>query len=236
VTQEAHILVVEDEPHIARGLVFNLEQEGYRVTHAETGEAALRLLPARDFDLVVLDLMLPGIGGLEVCRRLRAVDLQLPVLMLTALAREEERVAGLAEGADDYLTKPFSLAEFLLRVKAILRRSHRPRGGELAPEPYRFGENRVDLVAGAATTSRGPIALTELEVKTLRLFFSREGEVLTRTELLQTVWGMPPETETRTLDNFIVRLRKYFEPDPSDPRYFLTVRGRGYRFVRNGEN
>jgi len=235
VNRNVHVLLVEDEPHIAKGLVFNLEQEGYRVTHVETGEEALTSLPRGDFDLVVLDLMLPGIGGLEVCRRLRAVDAHLPVLMLTALAREEERVAGLAEGADDYLTKPFSLAEFLLRVKAILRRSRRA-GAEIPnAEPYRFGANRVDLTAGTAATARGPVNLTDLEVKTLRLFFTHEGEILTRAELLQAVWGLPPDTETRTLDNFIVRLRKYFEPDPANPKYFLTVRGRGYRFVRNDD-
>jgi DNA-binding response OmpR family regulator len=228
-------LVVEDEPHIARGLVFNLEQEGYRTTLVETGEEALRVLQGGGVDLVVLDLMLPGIGGLEVCRRLRTVDRDLPVLMLTALATADDRVAGLAEGADDYLTKPFSLAEFLLRVKAILRRSRRVRRDEPGPEPYRFGENEVDLQVGTATTRRGPVTLTELELRTLRLFFARDGEVLTRAELLQTVWGMPPEAETRTLDNFIVRLRKYFEQDPANPRHFLTVRGRGYRFVRNGE-
>lgn len=225
------ILVVEDEPHIARGLAFNLEQEGYRVVVAASGEEALRLLPEHSFALVVLDLMLPGLGGLEVCRRIRALDPRLPVLMLTALSSEADRVEGLRHGADDYLTKPFSLAEFLLRVEGILRRSAWYRRPVDAGQPYRFGENRVDLASGRAATPRGDVALTELELKMLRQFVAREGEVLSRAELLESVWGMSPESETRTLDNFVVRLRKYFEPDPSAPVYFLTVRGRGYRFV-----
>jgi DNA-binding response OmpR family regulator len=225
------ILVVEDEPHIARGLAFNLEQEGYRVVVAASGEEALRLLPEHPFALVVLDLMLPGLGGLEVCRRIRALDPRLPVLMLTALSSEADRVEGLRHGADDYLTKPFSLAEFLLRVEGILRRSAWYRRPVDAGQPYRFGENRVDLASGRAATPRGDVALTELELKMLRQFVAREGEVLSRAELLESVWGMSPESETRTLDNFVVRLRKYFEPDPSAPVHFLTVRGRGYRFV-----
>lgn len=225
------ILLVEDEPHIARGLAFNLEQEGYRVVHAETGEEALRLLPEHPFALVVLDLMLPGLGGLEVCRRIRVLEPRLPVLMLTALASEADRVEGLRHGADDYLTKPFSLAEFLLRVQGILRRSAWYRRPLDAGEHFRFGGNRVDLASGEASTPRGGVALTELELKMMRLFVAREGEVLPRAEILESVWGMPPESETRTLDNFVVRLRKYFEADPSSPVHFLTVRGRGYRFV-----
>ncbi len=226
------ILLVEDEPHIAQGLVFNLEREGYRVVHAGTGEDALRSLQDREFALVVLDLMLPGIGGLEVCRRIRAVEPQLPILMLTALSSDADRVQGLSQGADDYLTKPFNLAEFLLRVKGMLRRSAWYRQPFDAGDRYRFGDNTVDLRAGSAATPRGEVTLTELEAKMLRLFFAREGEVLGRAELLQSVWGMPPESETRTLDNFVVRLRRYFEPDPSAPVHFVTVRGRGYRFVR----
>ncbi len=233
--RQADILLVEDERHIADGLVFNLEQEGYRVTHAETGEDALAALQRGPFDLLVLDLMLPGIDGREVCRRVRAVEPRMPVLMLTALASAEDRVAGLAEGADDYLTKPFSLAEFLLRVKGMLRRSAWYRQ-EIEPQVrYRFGDNRVDFQTGEAQTPRGPVALTELELKVLRLFAVREGEVLGRGELLEDVWNVPSDSETRSLDNFIARLRRYFEPDPSNPVHFLTARGRGYRFVRSGD-
>lgn len=227
------ILVVEDERHIGEGLAFNLEQEGFRVTLVETGEEALRAFSTDAYALVVLDLMLPGMGGLEVCRRLRQVDPRLPILMLTALAAEEDRVAGLAEGADDYLTKPFSLPEFLLRVKGMLRRSTWYRAAAEVEETYRFGANAVHLERAEAETARGRISLTELEVKVLRTFFTREGETLTRGELLESVWGVSPEAETRTLDNFIVRLRKYFEEDPSAPVHFCTVRGRGYRFQRS---
>ena len=230
--KKAHILLVEDEPNIARGLVFNLEEEGYRITHVVSGEEALEQLREEHFAIVVLDLMLPGIDGVEVCRRLRRIDPRLPVLMLTARSQEADRVEGLAAGADDYLTKPFSLDEFLLRIRGILRRSEWYRPGTAAEGEYRFGANRVDLREQRAWTAEGEIDLTELEVRMLRTFFQREGETLSRAELLEAVWGMAPDTETRTLDNFIVRMRKYFEADPARPVHFLTVRGRGYRFLR----
>ena len=223
------ILLVEDEPNIADGIIFNLEAEGYLVTHCSSAEAAQAELTAHEFALLVLDIMLPGIDGFELCRRLRAMGSDLPVLMLTARGDEDDRITGLSEGADDYLTKPFSLKEFLLRVKALLRRSRRVQ--TTAPH-YNFGPNRIDLAERRATTAAGEIELTELEVKVLQLFFSREGKVISRGDLLQSVWGMAPDTETRTLDNFIVRLRKYFEDDPAKPIHFQTVRGRGYRFVR----
>jgi DNA-binding response OmpR family regulator len=226
------ILLVEDEPSIARGLVYNLEEEGYRVTHAATGEEALKQAAEETFFLVVLDLMLPGISGIEVCRRLRRQDPRLPILILTARGHEDDRIKGLAAGADDYMTKPFSLEEFLLRVKGMLRRSAWYRPNSIREGLYAFGGNEVALKEGWARTGRGQIDLTELETRMLRLFFQREGEILSRTELLESVWGLTPDTETRTLDNFIVRLRKYFEADPARPVHFLTVRGRGYRFVR----
>ncbi len=229
----AAILLVEDEPHLARGIAFNLESEGYRVVPAGSGEEALERFGEAAFDLVVLDLMLPGMDGLEVCRRLRAAAPRLPILMLTARAAERDRVKGLASGADDYLTKPFSLEEFLLRVRGMLRRSgwYRPGG---RGRVVRLGPSEVDLDAQVARTPGGEVPLTELEVKMLRAFLEREGQVVTRGELLSTVWGMAPDAETRTLDNFVVRLRRYFEPDPARPVHFLTVRGRGYRFVREG--
>jgi len=231
---EVSILLVEDEPSIARGIVYNLEEEGFRVSHAVTGEEALLRAEEHTFALVVLDLMLPGMSGLEVCRRLRSQDPRLPILILTARSQEGDRVQGLAAGADDYLTKPFSLEEFLLRVKGMLRRSAWYRQEAPQQERYAFGTNVVDLQERSAVTGNGTVDLTDLEVRMLRLFFRREGEVLSRTVLLESVWGMAPDTETRTLDNFIVRLRKYFEPDPARPVHFLTVRGRGYRFVRDG--
>jgi DNA-binding response OmpR family regulator len=228
------ILLIEDEPNIAHGLIFNLRAEGHRVIHVETGEQGLEKLAETEVDMLVLDLMLPGISGIEVCRRIRATNERLPILMLTAKAEEYDRIKGLTAGADDYLTKPFSLNEFLLRVKRMLARSRWYRDDEPA-SILEFGGNRIDLVEGQAYTAAGPITLTEQELKLLRAFAEREGKLVERAELLRAAWGMGPEIETRTLDNFIVRLRKHFEPDPSDPQHFLTVRGRGYRFVRQAE-
>ncbi|PLX78287.1 MAG: DNA-binding response regulator [Desulfuromonas sp.] len=229
---QPHILLVEDEPHIASGLVYNLEAEGYRVTHANRGENALEFLWQEPFELVVLDLMLPGIDGIEVCRQIRKHDPKLPVLMLTARSEDKDRIEGLSAGADDYLTKPFNLDEFLLRVKGMLQRSswYRPQA---APEKYyRFGDNEINLQEYRAQTRNGEITLTEHEARLLRTFFQHEGEILSRSELLEAAWGVNPNTETRTLDNFIVRLRKYFEEKPSSPVHFQTVRGRGYRFIK----
>jgi two-component system alkaline phosphatase synthesis response regulator PhoP len=226
------ILLVEDEPNIARGLVFNLEEEGCRVDLAATGEEALTRFWEVPYALVVLDLTLPGIDGLEVCRTLRKQDPKLPILILTARSGEKDRVEGLGLGADDYMTKPFSLDEFLLRVKGMLRRSEWYRPRHLQGGRYAFGQNEIDLKGHLATTPRGEFPLTDLEIRMLRTFFQQEGEILSRAELLKAVWGVSPDTETRTLDNFIVRMRKYFEPDPANPVHFLTVRGRGYRFVR----
>jgi len=231
--KKPHILLVEDEPNIARGLVFNLEAEGFAVTHVDTGEAARDAFELNGFNLVVLDLMLPDCHGLDVCREIRGRDPQLPILMLTALSAEEDRIAGLREGADDYLTKPFSLDEFLLRVHGILKRSgwYRPPRSDF--EDYRFGENQVNLEEMSAVTPREEIRLTDLESRMLETFFRNEGQVVGREQLLQSVWGVAADTETRTLDNFIVRLRKYFEINPAEPRHFQTVRKRGYRFVRD---
>lgn len=227
-----HILLVEDEVHIAQGLVFNLELDGYRVTHAETGRAAMAALAKHAFDLVVLDLMLPDSHGIDLCRQMRALSPQLPILILTALGEDEHRIRGLQEGADDYLAKPFNLEEFLLRVSGMLRRSAWYQPAFSKQDIYRFGDNRVDLQNLQAETAQGDVRLTELEGRMLATFFANEGETLTRAELLKSVWGMAEDTETRTLDNFIVRLRKYFESDPTNPQHFLTVRGRGYRFIR----
>jgi DNA-binding response OmpR family regulator len=223
------ILLVEDEPNIAEGIIFNLSAEGYQVTHCDSAEDALTR-PTSAYDLLVLDVMLPGISGFELCRRLRNIGAELPILIVSAKGGEEDRVTGLSAGADDYLSKPFSLREFLLRVKALLRRS---RNSRTTPRAYVFGQNRIELAERRAQTPRGEQELTELEVRMLELFFRHEGRILSRSELLQKVWGMSPDTETRTLDNFVVRLRKYFEADPAHPQHFQTVRGRGYRFVRN---
>jgi two-component system, OmpR family, alkaline phosphatase synthesis response regulator PhoP len=233
VTEKPHIMLVEDEIHLARGICFNLEEEGCRVSHFETGEKALEVLEFEHFDLIILDVMLPGMDGFEACRAVRKLDARVPILMLTARSEDSDRVHGLENGADDYLTKPFNLVEFLLRVKGMLRRSswYRPDPVE---EGYHFGANDVFLLSYRARTAQGEIDLTEMEVRVLSLFFQKEGQAIPRVELLQTVWGYTTDTETRTLDNFIVRLRRYFEPDPGKPVHFQTVRGVGYRFSRKG--
>lgn len=229
--ERAHILLVEDEIHLARGICFNLELEDCRVSHVESGEEALERLAYDRFSLIILDVMLPGMDGFQVCRKIRETDTRVPILMLTARSEEGDRITGLAGGADDYMTKPFSLSEFLLRVKGMLRRS-----SWYLPEPveegYRFGENEVYLLSYRARTAQGEIDLTDLEVRMLTLLFQREGEAISRSELLERVWGYSQDMETRTLDNFIVRFRKYFEIDPRDPVFFQTVRGVGYRFSR----
>ena len=229
-----HIMLVEDEIHLARGICFNLEEEGLRVSHFETAERALATLEIEHFDLVILDLMLPGMDGFQACHAIRTLDPRVPILMLTARSDDADRVEGLENGADDYLTKPFNLVEFLLRVKGMLRRSswYRP---EPVEEGYRFGNNEVFLLSYRAKTAQGEIDLTEMEVRVLSLFFQKEGLAIHRSDLLQSVWGYSSGTETRTLDNFIVRLRKYFEPDPAHPHHFQTVRAVGYRFSREGE-
>ena len=231
-TEKIPLLLVEDEPHIAQGLIFNLEEEGYRVTHVNTGEEALSKVSQENFALLVLDLMLPGIDGLEVCEHLREQGNQIPILMLTARGTEQDRISGLSSGADDYLAKPFNLKEFLLRVAGLLRRSSWQQS-QVRTVQYRFGDNCIDMETHQAQTTHGSIPLTELEMKMLQLFFRHEGKVLSRGEILRQVWGMSPRTETRTLDNFVVRLRKYFEINPAKPKYFRTVRGRGYRFIQN---
>lgn len=223
------ILIIEDEIHIANALVFNLEAEGYQVRHAVSGEEGLDILKGHKVDLLVLDLMLPGISGYEVCRQLRAVDPQLPVLILSARAEERDRIKGLQLGADDYLVKPFSLDEFLLRIQRMLERASWYRAG--APETIRIGKHTVNLREGMVTSPEGDMLLTGQELKLLRTLALHQGEVVERSRLLQQAWGMSPDAETRTLDNFIVRLRRYFEPDPANPRHILTVRGRGYRLV-----
>lgn len=230
---KSRIMLVEDELHLARGICFNLELDGYAVSHFARGEEALQALRVERCDLIILDLMLPGIDGFQVCKLMRELDSRVPILMLTARSEDVDRVNGLESGADDYLTKPFNLAEFLLRVKGMLRRSswYRPDPVE---EGYQFGYNDVFLLSYRAKTAQGEIDLTEMEVRVLSLFFQREGSVIPRGDLLESVWGYSSDAETRTLDNFVVRLRKYFERDPARPVHFQTVRGVGYRFSRNG--
>jgi DNA-binding response OmpR family regulator len=229
------ILVVEDEEHLAEGLRFNLEAEGYEVAVAADGPSAVDVLSAREraVDLVILDLMLPGLSGFEVLRRARAAGDFVPVLILTAKDEIEDRVRGLEEGADDYLVKPFRLDELLARARGLLRRRRWDGVAEGAPPaPVAIGESTLHFDRFELETPAGVVSLTTREMGLLRALVDRSGEAVTRGELLESVWGLRPDTRTRVVDSFVVRLRRYLEPDPARPRHLLSVRGRGYRLVR----
>lgn len=231
------ILVVEDEEHIADGVRFNLEQEGYEVEVVGDGRSAIGQLVHSEgapFDLVILDLMLPEMSGFEVARRTRAAGNYVTILMLTAKDDPADIVRGLEEGADDYLTKPFRLDELLARVRGLLRR-RRWHGVASQNEPLpevHVGGSVIHFDRFSIETPDDTVMLTTREVGLLRALVDREGETVTRGELLQEVWGLRPDTKTRVIDSFIVRLRKYLERDPSDPEHIVSVRGRGYRFER----
>lgn len=232
------LLIVEDDEHLADGLCRNLELEGFETASVGSGEAALALLAesSPQADLLVLDIMLPGIDGLEVCRRLRAGGNLIPILFLTARGSDADRVLGLRLGADDYLTKPFVIEELVLRVRGILRRSAWARTPSQTGPVVAVGQWQVDLSTMRATTPSGEVSLTEREVMLVRFFAESDGRVLTRGELLETVWGYTFDTATRTLDTFVHRLRKHFEGDPRHPQHFHTVRGVGYRFTSEAED
>ena len=234
----ARILVVEDEAHLAEGLAFNLEAEGHEVVVQGDGESGLASIAAAGddddpFDLVVLDVMLPGVSGFEIARRTRASGNYVPILMLTAKDDPADVVRGIEEGADDYLTKPFKLDELLARSRALLRRRRwdGAEPGDEGPRDVRIGRVTVHFDRFEIDTPDGPIAMTPREAGLLRALIEREGEVVPRGELLESVWGLRPDTRTRVVDNFVVRLRRYVEIDPTQPRHILSVRGHGYRFV-----
>ncbi len=230
----SRILVVDDEDHLRDGLRFNLVAAGYRVDAAADGPAAKELLTEQDYDLVVLDVMMPGEDGLSVCRWLRKRGNLTPVLMLTVRSLTEDMIEGLDSGADDYMTKPFDLRELLARVRTMLRR-RRWTGDETIGSPddvLEFEGNRIDFRTYRATTHDGrELELSHREAMLLRLLSQRPGEVVPREAILEKVWGLKGNIHTRTIDNFILRLRRYFEQNPSKPRHILSVRGVGYRFV-----
>lgn len=229
------ILIVEDEEHLATGLKFNFEAEGYDVSVATDGPSALKIFleKAGAVDLIVLDLMLPGMSGYETCTALRAIDKEVPILVLSARSLSEDRTRAFECGTDQYLTKPFELRELLSRVKNLLerRRLPRPAAQENDPNVHEFANARIDFRKYEVTVDNKPRKLTPFEMKLLELFVKNEGVVFSRAELLDKVWGISPAPATRTVDNFMMRLRKHFEVDPAQPRHFLSVRGAGYRFV-----
>ncbi|MBT3183296.1 MAG: response regulator transcription factor [Nitrospina sp.] len=229
-TKDKKIIVVEDEAHLAKGLQFNLEREGYRVTLVDNGQSALDILGKEEFDLMILDIMLPKVSGLEVARRIRSTDMRFPILMLSAKSTDEDRELGLAAGADDYLTKPFHLPELLLRVKGILRRWEWYKEPVHDEEVFQFGDMWINFASGKAKGCSGEFYLTAKEALLIKLLVKNKGSIVTREELLEKVWGYDPQTETRTVDNFIARLRKYFEKKPQSPKHIITHREKGYEF------
>jgi two-component system alkaline phosphatase synthesis response regulator PhoP len=220
------ILVVEDEPGIALGLEDDLKMEGYEVEVASDGITASRRARETAFDLILLDLMLPGKDGLEVCRELRRAGLRTPILMLTAKALEAEKVMGLEIGADDYVTKPFGARELRARIKALLRRAS--DGAE--PGSYSFGDVEVDFLRGELRREGRAVEMTPIEFKLMGLFIRSRGRVLSRERLIEGVWGADTYASDRVVDNHIANLRKKIEPDPANPRYLRNLRGLGYRF------
>jgi two-component system alkaline phosphatase synthesis response regulator PhoP len=233
--QDKRILIVEDETHIAEGLRLNLELQGYTATVVDNGVSALEKWRQWRPDLIVLDIMLPGIDGFSVLQSIRLEDDRIPILVLSARGSAEDRIRGLTYGSDDYLAKPFHLEEFLLRVERLLSRTEggRPMAPTI-PDPYRFGENTIDFKSGTAECSNETIQLTAQEIKLLKLFVLHRGKPLSRARLLEIGWGYTGEMSTRTVDNFLVRFRKYFEKDPKHPRYFKSRRSVGYVFDPEG--
>jgi two-component system alkaline phosphatase synthesis response regulator PhoP len=232
------ILVIEDDHHIAEGLNLNLSLQGYDVGIAMNGVTGIQMWREWRPDLIVLDIMLPGIDGLSILRNIRLEDEKIPILILSAKVETDYKVKGLAYGVDDYLTKPFSLEEFLLRVDRLIKRaSWSNPDGDLANNlsedettVFSFGNNKVDFITMTATCKVGKVRLTEQEAKLLKLFLMNPGIPLSRDKLLQIGWGYTKGTTTRTVDNFIVRFRKYFEDNPKNPSYFISIRSVGYVF------
>ena len=224
------ILIIEDDPSILRGLQLNLSMEGYTVRSAMDGESGLSLAVSEKPDLVIVDVMLPRMGGLDVVREIRKVDVDLPVLILSAKGQESDKVAGLTLGADDYLVKPFGLKELLARVDALLRR--RRARGEPAKGPQRVGDLEIDLESRRVSSKGKPLELTTREFDLLAYFVTHPDRVFTRDQLLESVWGSRYFGTARTVDNFVARLRVHIGDDAERPRHLETVRGVGYRFVR----
>ncbi len=222
------ILIVEDEPNMVSGLRDNFEYEGYEVITASDGSEGLERALADSPDLVVLDVMMPKMSGLDVCKQLKAKRPSIPIIMLTARGQEVDKVVGLELGADDYVTKPFSIRELLARVKAVLRRAHTlPK----EQDRYSFGDVEVNLRSYQVLRKGKPVAFSAKEFELLKYFLCHSGETLSRDRLLEDVWGYDNYPTTRTVDAHIVRLRQKLEPNPSEPRFFLTVHGVGYKFV-----
>jgi two-component system alkaline phosphatase synthesis response regulator PhoP len=228
------ILLVEDEENIQDALKLNFEMEGYEVTTADDGEAALKAVHNEYFDLIILDVMLPEIDGIAVCENIRLTNTEIPILMLSAKNQSADRILGLKKGADDYVTKPFSLEELLIRVKILINKSKKISAKESVSEEYIFGKNKINFKSLECITKSGELVpLTKKEAMLLKLLIENKNEVVTREKILQSVWGYNVYPTTRTVDNFILNFRKYFEEDSRNPKYFHSIRGIGYKFTNS---
>ena len=225
------ILLAEDEENIRDIVKLNLELENYEVVETDNGKEAVNLFREQHFDLIILDVMMPEMNGFEVCEQIRLNNTEVPVIFLTAKDTSQDRINGLKKGADDYLTKPFTLEELLLRVQNLLKRSNRQAHDD--SEIFQFGNNQVNFATFEATGNQGSFNLTKKEAMLLKLLVERKNEVVSRNQILQFVWGYDVFPTTRTIDNFILSFRKYFEQDPANPLFFLSIRGVGYKFVMN---
>ncbi|MEM8909325.1 MAG: response regulator transcription factor [Bacteroidota bacterium] len=224
------ILLVEDETNIRELVKMNLELEGYEVISTGNGKEAIKLFHGQHFDLLILDVMLPEVNGFQICEQVRLSNMTVPIIFLTAKDTALDRVSGLKMGADDYLTKPFNLEELLLRIQNLLKRN-KNHSNDSGPEVYHFGNNTVNFLTYEAKANDKTLTLTKKEAMLLKLLNDRKNEVVSRQQILQSVWGYDVYPSTRTIDNFILSFRKYFEEDPKQPQHFLSVRGVGYKFI-----
>ncbi len=225
------ILIVEDEENLHATLKLNLEMEGYEVSSAFDGTEAMKAVQNEYFDLIIMDIMLPEIDGIAVTESIRIKNIEVPILMLSAKNTSADKVLGLRKGADDYLTKPFNLEELLIRVEKLIQKNKRMQVQEKIGDTYMFGNNKIDFKAQEATTHKGEkVQLSKKESMLLKLLIENKGEVVTREKILQVVWGYNVYPATRTIDNFILSFRKYFEEDSRNPKYFHSVRGVGYKY------
>ena len=232
------ILIVEDEAPIAMGLRFNFEQEGYQAIIAPNGTTALETLQNSEFHLVVLDLMLPGLSGYEICKRIREFNTTIPIMVLSARLNSDDKAHAFDCGADQYVTKPFDLNEVLSRVRNLIQSRSKPSEPDTAPreqELFEFGDVQVNCATYEVTTNEQTNSLTKMEMDLLKYFLTNPGVVLARSKILTDVWGYNSDVTTRSIDNFVMRLRRFIEPESSKPRHILSVRGTGYRFIPDPE-
>ncbi len=228
---QPRILLVEDESHFLEAITLNLELEGYEVIQAVDGKQGYKYFKSAKFDLIILDLMLPHIDGLTLCKNIRLENTHVPIIMLTAKGSNQEKVEGLKSGADDYITKPFNLEEFLLRVQSLLRRSSSGTVKNSVPDIIAIGNKTINFLTYEVNGANAEVVvLSKKEVQLLKLLVDKENEVVSRDTILEEIWGYEIYPTARTIDNFILNLRKYFEENPKEPKHFHSIRGVGYKF------